>query len=328
MAGEADIIQEFFAPLAAGFDGAFGLSDDAAAITPPPGCDLVVTVDAIAAGVHFFPEDDAADIGWKALAVNVSDLIAKGAAPHAYVMSLAFPDVPDTAWLLGFASGLADAQRAFAITLIGGDTDRRPGPMSVTITAFGFLPAGRMVRRATAKAGDHIFVSGTLGDSALGLTLRREAATGAPFTVSAADRRDLIGRYLRPRPPLALVSALRDFASASMDISDGLVKDLTRMANASGVGALIDTDVFPLSDAARAVVALKASEISTIATGGDDYQVLATVAPQNVAGFVAAAARADVRVAEIGRIMDGCGVVILGPDGNAISFERTGYDHF
>ncbi len=328
MAGEADIIQEFFAPLAAGFDGAFGLNDDAAAMTPPPGCDLVVTVDAIAAGVHFFPEDDAADIGWKALAVNVSDLIAKGAAPHAYVMSLAFPDVPDTAWLLGFASGLADAQRAFAITLIGGDTDRRPGPMSVTITAFGFLPAGRMVRRATAKAGDHIFVSGTLGDSALGLTLRREAATGAPFTVSAADRRDLIGRYLRPRPPLALVSALRDFASASMDISDGLVKDLTRMANASGVGALIDTDVFPLSDAARAVVALKASEISTIATGGDDYQVLATVAPQNVAGFVAAAVQADVRVAEIGRIMDGCGVVILGPDGNAISFERTGYDHF
>ncbi len=328
MAGEADIIQEFFSPLAAGFDGAFGLNDDAAAMTPPPGCDLVVTVDAIAAGVHFFPEDDAADIGWKALAVNVSDLIAKGAAPHAYVMSLDFPDVPDTAWLLGFATGLADAQRAFAITLIGGDTDRRPGPLSVTITAFGFLPAGRMVRRATAKAGDHIFVSGTLGDSALGLTLRREAAAGAPFTVSAAHRRYLIGRYLRPRPPLALVSALREFASASMDISDGLVKDLTRMANASGVGALIDTDVFPLSDAARAVVALKASEISTIATGGDDYQVLATVAPQNVAGFVAAAARADVRVAEIGRIVDGCGVVVLGPDGNAISFKRTGYDHF
>ena len=121
---------------------------------------------------------------------------------------------------------------------------------------------------------------------------------------------------------------MRDFASASMDISDGLVKDLTRMANASGVGALIDTDVFPLSDAARAVVALKASEISTIATGGDDYQVLATVAPQNVAGFVAAAAQADVRVAEIGRIMDGCEVVVLGPDGNAISFKRTGYDHF
>lgn len=328
MAGEADIIQGFFAPLAAGFDGAFGLKDDAATIAPPDGCEIVVTVDAIASGVHFFPEDDAADIGWKALAVNVSDLIAKGAAPHAYVMSLAFPDLPDSAWLLGFATGLAEAQRAFGITLIGGDTDRRPGPLAVTITAIGFVPSGRIVRRATAQVGDHVFVSGTLGDSALGLKLRWEAAAGAPFTVSAAHRSDLIGRYFRPRPPLALIPALRDFASASMDISDGLVKDLTRMVEASGTGALIDVDALPLSDAARAVIALKASEMATIATGGDDYQVLATVAPQNVAGFVAAANAADVRVAEIGRIIGGDGVVILGPDGNAISFACGGYDHF
>ncbi len=328
MAGEADIIQGFFAPLAAGFDGAFGLKDDAAAITPPPGCDLVVTVDAIAAGVHFFPQDDASDIGWKALAVNVSDLIAKGAAPHAYVMSLAFPDMPDNTWLLGFATGLAEAQRAFGVTLIGGDTDRRPGPLSVTITAVGFVPAGRIVRRATAMVGDHVFVSGTLGDSVLGLQLRWEAAAGAPFTVSTAHRSHLIGRYLRPRPPLALVPALREFASASMDISDGLVKDLTRMVDASGVGALIDTEAFPLSDAARAVVALKLSEMATIATGGDDYQVLATVSPPNVAGFTAAAAAAGVAVTEIGRIMDGHGVTILGPDGNPVSFARAGYDHF
>ena len=328
MAGEADIIQGFFAPLAAGFDGAFGLKDDAATITPPPGCDLVVTVDAIAAGVHFFPEDDASDIGWKALAVNVSDLIAKGAAPHAYVMSLAFPDMPDNAWLLGFATGLAEAQRAFGITLIGGDTDRRPGPVSVTITAVGFVPAGRIVKRATAMVGDHVFVSGSLGDSALGLQLRWEAAAGAPFTVSTAHRSHLIGRYLRPRPPLALVPALLEFASASMDLSDGLVKDLTRMADASGVGALIDTEAFPLSEAARAVVALKASELATIATGGDDYQVLATVAPLNVAGFTAAASAAGVDVTEIGRIIDGHGVTILGPDGNPVSFARAGYDHF
>ena len=170
MTGEADIIQRFFAPLAAGFDGAFGLKDDAAAIIPPPGCEIVVTVDAVAAGVHFFPDDAASDIGWKALAVNVSDLIAKGAAPQAYDMSLALPDMPDDAWLLGFATGLGEAQRAFGITLIGGDTDRRPGPLSVTITAIGIIPAGRIVRRATAKVGDHVFVSGTLGDSALGLS--------------------------------------------------------------------------------------------------------------------------------------------------------------
>ncbi|MEQ1695334.1 MAG: thiamine-phosphate kinase [Hyphomicrobiaceae bacterium] len=326
--GEADIIQGVFAPLAAGFEGAFGLKDDAAAIRPPIGCDLVVTVDAVAAGVHFFSDDDAADIGWKALAVNVSDLIAKGAAPHAYVMSLAFPEMPDKAWLLGLATGLAEAQRAFGITLIGGDTDRRPGPVSITITAIGFVPAGQMVKRTTAKAGDHVFVSGALGDSALGLTLRRDGAMSAPFTVSAVHRSDLIGRYLRPRPPLALVPALRDFASASMDISDGLVKDLTRMADASGVGALIDCEALPLSDAARAVVASHPSEMASIATGGDDYQVLATVSPQHVAAFVAAACVAGVTVSEIGRIIVGHGVAILGPDGNAISFDSTGYDHF
>ena len=328
MAGEADIIQGFFAPLAAGFEGAFGLKDDAASIVPPPGCEFVVSVDAIAAGVHFFPDDAAADIGWKAVAVNVSDLIAKGAAPYVYVMSLAFPDTPDNAWLLGFVTGLSEAQRAFGITLVGGDTDQRPGPLSVTITAIGIVPAGRIVKRGTARVGDHVFLSGTLGDSALGLKLRWNEVAADPFTVSAAHRSDLIARYLRPRPPLALVPVLRDFASASMDVSDGLVKDLTRMVEASRVGALIDSEAFPLSNAARAVIASKASELATIATGGDDYQVLATVAPHNAAAFVAAAGRAGVEVAEIGRIMVGDGVVILGPAGNVISFEQSGYDHF
>lgn len=328
MIGEAAIIKHFFAPLAAGFEGAFGLRDDAAAITPPPGFDLVVTVDAIAASVHFFPDDAAADIGWKALAVNVSDLIAKGAAPHAYVMSVAFPDPPDTSWLIGFVTGLAEAQRAYGISLAGGDTDRRPGPLSVTITAFGFVPTGRIVRRATASPGDHIFVSGTLGDSALGLKLRWEAVSGTPFTVSGSHRNDLLGRYFRPRPPLALAPVLRDYATASMDISDGLIKDLTRLANASGAGALIDTQTFPLSDAARAVVALNSSELATIATGGDDYQVLATVHPANVTAFVAAAKDAGVPVTQVGRIVEGSSVVALGPNGAPITFPKSGYDHF
>jgi len=326
--GEAGIIQRYFAPLAAGFAGALGLTDDAAVIAPPPGFDLVVTVDAIASGVHFFPDDAAADIGWKALAVNVSDLIAKGAAPHAYVMSIAFPNPPDASWLIGFAAGLAEAQRAFGIALTGGDTDRRPGPLSVTITAFGFAPSGRMVRRATARSGDHIFVSGTLGDSALGLKQRLETASGAVVNMGGAHRMDLLSRYLRPQPPLALVPALRDFASASMDISDGLIKDLTRMVDASGTGALIETQTFPLSDAARAVLALDSAELATIATGGDDYQVLATVHPANVTAFVGAAAAAGVMVTQIGRIVDGAGVMIVGPDGAPITFDKPGHDHF
>lgn len=328
MSGEAGIIQPFFAPLAAGFEGAFGLRDDAALISPPPGYELVVTVDAVAAGVHFFTDDDAADVGWKALAVNVSDLIAKGAAPHAYVMSVAFPNPPEPSWLIGFVRGLAEAQRSFGVSLAGGDTDRRPGPLSITITAFGFVPTGRIVRRATARPGDSIFVSGTLGDSALGLKLRWEGTAGGRANVSAAHRNHLLGAYLRPRPPLALAPILREFASASMDISDGLIKDLTRMVEASGTGARIETEAFPLSEAARAVVGVNGGELDAIATGGDDYQVLAAVSPENITSFAAAALAAGVAVTPIGRIVAGSGVVAIAPDGEAVTFPDPGYDHF
>ena len=173
--GEEGLIATYFAPLAEGFSGAFGLLDDAALLSPPSGNDLVITTDAIAAGVHFLPDDAACDIGFKALAVNISDLVAKGARPVCYLMSVAFPELPDAAWLKGFAAGLAAAQRQFGIELAGGDTDRRPGPVSVTITAIGRVPAGRMVRRATARSGDRLYVSGTIGDSALGLLLRQDA---------------------------------------------------------------------------------------------------------------------------------------------------------
>lgn len=328
MTGEADIIQGFFAPLCVGHHGAFGLKDDAATLTAPAGHDLVVTVDAVAEGVHFFSTDAAADIGWKALAVNVSDLIAKAAIPQAYVMALAFPQPPDPAWLAGFATGLAQAQRAFAITLIGGDTERRPGPLSVTITAFGFVAAGRMVQRATASVGDHVFVSGTLGDKALGLRLRATHPDDAPYRISPSHRADLIARYLRPTPPMGLIPALARYASASMDISDGLVKDLGRLVAASGVGARVETGLFPLSAAGRAVLANHPGAIETIATGGDDYEVLATVSPTNAAAFHAAAHAAGVTVTAIGRIVDGTGVTILGPRGKPLRFKQGGWDHF
>ena len=161
--GEESLIQEFLAPLAAGYPGAFGLTDDCAAFTPTAGCDLVVKTDPVAADIHFFPDDAPEDIGWKALAVNVSDLAAKAATPRAYLMALSFPEAPNRDWMQRFAAGLSQAQQAFGMHLIGGDTDRRPGPVTVSITVFGEVPAGRMVRRGTAKAGDLICVSGTLG---------------------------------------------------------------------------------------------------------------------------------------------------------------------
>ncbi|MEQ1649246.1 MAG: thiamine-phosphate kinase, partial [Hyphomicrobiaceae bacterium] len=169
--GEGVLIATYFAPLAADAPGAFSLLDDCAALTPTPGHDLILKTDPIREGVHFFSDADAADIAWKALAVNVSDLVAKGARPVGYVMALSFPEEPSARWLKKFAAGLKAAQTAFGLTLLGGDTDRAPGPLSVAITAFGEVPAGKMVQRGTARVGDRVFVSGTLGDAALGLAL-------------------------------------------------------------------------------------------------------------------------------------------------------------
>ncbi|MDQ8700081.1 thiamine-phosphate kinase [Hyphomicrobium sp. LHD-15] len=326
--GEDELIETTFAPLAAGFQGALGLKDDCALLAPPPGEDLVLTTDAVAAGVHFFPDDAAADIAWKALAVNVSDLAAKGARPIAYLMSLAFPERPERGWLDAFAGGLADAQAAFGIGLAGGDTDRRPGPFSATITAIGSVPTGRMVRRATARPGDVLFVSGTLGDSALGLLLRQDRELGGVLGLDEAETRHLIGRYLRPEPRLALAPALRGFASAAMDISDGLVKDCGRLARASGVSATLDSARVPLSGAAQRALLQRPALLERVLTGGDDYEVLAAVPPDRAEAFRAAAAAGGVAVSEIGHVATGSGITVTGPDGRALEIGAAGWDHF
>jgi thiamine-monophosphate kinase len=326
---EEAIIGEFWAPLAAGFPGAFGLEDDCAAITPEPGCDLIVTTDAVTAGVHFFPGEDAGAIGWKALAVNVSDLVAKGATPLAYVMSLALPEAPARVWLAAFANGLQRAQRAFGCSLIGGDTDRTPGPLSVSITAFGTVPKGRMVRRSTARPGDAVYVSGTIGDATLGLALRRDPALGQRWGLDAAAIAHLDARCWQPRPPLGLRAALLGHASAAMDISDGLVKDFDRLCRASRAGGEIDAAAVPLSAAARAVVAAGGATLADLITGGEDYEVLAAIAPQQVEKFEAAAAAAGTPVTRIGSIVDGAqGLSVRDGSGRAMAFTRTGWDHF
>lgn len=326
--GEDELIQTTFAPLASGFAGALDLKDDCALLTPPAGEDLVLTTDAVAEGVHFFADDAPADIAWKALAVNVSDLTAKGARPIAYLMSLSFPERPGRAWLDGFAAGLAEAQAAFGIGLAGGDTDRRPGPLSVTVTAIGSVPRGRMVRRATAQAGDALFVSGTLGDSALGLLLRQNAGRAAEMGLEEASVRHLLGRYLRPEPRLALAPALQSFATAGMDLSDGLVKDCGRLARASGLGAVIDARRLPLSEPARVVLRKRPEHLETILTGGDDYEVLAAVAANHAADFRQASAARGVAVTEIGRLAAGEGVSVTGPDGGVLEVRASGWDHF
>ncbi len=321
--GEESLIQGFLAPLAAGFPGAFGLRDDCALLTPEPGTELVLKTDPVAAGVHFFPDDAPEDIAWKALAANVSDLAAKGAQPVAYLMALAFPAAPAREWMQRFADGLRQAQTAFGCHLIGGDTDRTTGPLTISITVIGSVPAGKMVRRATARVGDLLYVSGTIGDATLGLRLRRDPALAKAWGLDSSGAEYLVGRYLRPRPALALRDALRAHASAAMDISDGLVKDLDRMCRASGTGARIESARVPHSAAARLAVRAQPGLLTDLLTGGDDYEVLVAVPEKSQAAF-----EAETRLSAIGEMVSGSGVDVRDAAGAPMAFGRTGWDHF
>ena len=325
--GEEAIVR-VLAPLAAGYPGAFALKDDCALITPRPGTELVLKTDPVAEGVHFLTEDAPEDIAWKALAVNVSDLAAKGARPLGYLMALSFPEAPAMAWLTGFAAGLAEAQASFGCHLIGGDTDRRPGPITITITAIGEVGQGGMVRRGTARAGDAVFVSGTLGDAALGLRLRRDPSLAAAWGLAPEEAEHLRCRYVRPQPRLALGDTLRRHASAAMDLSDGLAKDLARMCAASGCAARVRVADLPLSPGAARALATDPALVRSIVAAGDDYEVLAAVPAAQAAAFRSDAEAAGVAVTQIGTMASGTGVVIEDRDGRPLALDRTGWDHF
>jgi len=326
--GEEEVIQEFLAPLAAGFAGAFGLQDDCAVIAPPPGFELVVKTDPIVAGVHFLADAAPADIAWRALAVNISDLAAKGAEPMAYLMALALPEAPQRQWFARFAAGLAQAQDSFGCHLIGGDTDRTPGPLTVSITAFGSVPRGTMLRRGTARPGDQLFVTGTLGDAALGLALLKQPHLQAQLGLSEAHAAAAIARFVRPQPRLPLAALLRAHASAAMDLSDGLARDCGRMCKASAIAARILAGAVPLSQAMAHAVQKDAAWMRSALTGGDDYEILAAVPMHKVATFIAAAAALDFRVTRIGEIAAGEGVTIEQADGTPMVLDRAGWDHF
>jgi thiamine-monophosphate kinase len=320
---EDRLIARFFEPIATN-PGALGLSDDAAFIKPPAGCDLVLKTDAIVGGVHFFPEDAARSVASKALRVNLSDLAAKGARPLGFLLTLALPkDIGDD-WLEGFAQGLRGDSVLFACPLFGGDTDRTPGPITVSIAMFGSVPEGTMVRRAGAGAGDRVFVSGTIGDATLGLMARK----GKDWKLTEQQRLHLASRYLLPQPRNALAEAVRTHASAAMDISDGLVGDFSKLCRASGVGAEIQVSRIPLSDAAKAVVAADPAALEAALTGGDDYEIVCTVSQAKAEGFRTAAKTAKVPVTEIGEIKAGEGARFLAGDGSALAFKRTSFSHF
>ena len=326
LSGEERLIERYFRPLATA-PSAFGLGDDAAALTPPAGCDLVLTTDGVIAGVHFLPGDAPQSIARKALRMNLSDLAAKGATPVGFLLSIALPTNTPESWIAAFAEGLGQDISRYGCPLLGGDTDRTPGLLSVSITAFGTVPHGTMVRRATAKLGDIIAVTGTIGDAALGVLIRRDADLAKQWRLSSAANDHLQKRYLLPQPRNALAEALRTHASAAMDVSDGLAGDLAKLCRASGLAAEVDVSAVPLSDAARAALSADAKLIERILTGGDDYEIILTLPAAQLGAFCTAAENAGVPVTKIGQVTSGQGVRFL-REGKVLSFTQPSYSHF
>ncbi len=327
ISSEDRLIARHFVPLAS-HAGALKLTDDAAMFTPPAGHDLVVTADAIVGGVHFFPDDPADAIARKALRVNLSDLAAKGATPAGFVVSLALPRSAGEPWLKRFARGLGADAEHFSCPLLGGDTVRTPGPLMVSVTAFGTLPSGAMVRRAGARVGDHVLVTGTIGDAALGLRLRQDPKSSRRWNIPGAALRHLERRYLLPEPRNALAFAVRKYATAAMDVSDGLAGDLGKLCRVSGVAAMLDVARVPLSSSAKAVLKADGKLITTILSGGDDYEIVCTVRPARLAAFMAAGRAVGVPVTDIGRVVRGAGASFCQPDGKVLSFARPSFSHF
>jgi thiamine-monophosphate kinase len=322
--GEDRLIARYFKPLAI-HPGALALTDDVAFLTPPDGRDLVVTTDAIVAGIHFFPADPAAAVASKALRVNLSDLAAKGAEPAGFVMALGLPEIKPK-WLDAFARQLATDARTYGCPLLGGDTVKTKGPLFVSITAIGTLPRGTMVKRSGAKVGDVVMLTGTLGDASLEL-LRRKASP--QWKLSRAAAKHLAQRYLYPEPRSRLAVAVRRCASAAMDISDGLAGDLAKLCSVSGVSAEIEIGKVPLSFAAQAALATAPKLIETILTGGDDYEIICTIPPQQLDQFRRLARDAKVAVTATGRIVAGkAPPCFLNADGTRRNFARRSFSHF
>ncbi len=332
---EFQLIARYFKPLAAAEPGALGLADDAAVLGLPPGSDLVVTTDMLVEGVHFRPDDPPDSVGVKALAVNLSDLAAMGAESRAYVLALALPatwtDIHRGDWLAAFTSGLAKGQEEFAIALAGGDTVATPGPLSIAITAIGISPSAGAMRRSDARCDDEVWVSGTIGDGALGLML----LAGTLKLGNAALEQELVDRYRRPRPRLALGRHLAERAHACADVSDGLVADLGHICEASSKAALIERDRIPLSEAARAAVELRPELWATVLTGGDDYELVFTAAAADSAWIQEAAEGSATAVSRIGKIREATTsgapepvVAVCDSDGRPVALHVSGWRYF
>lgn len=311
---EFALIARHFRPLAG--PGALDLADDAAVIAPPPDRELVLTVDAMVETVHFLPDDSPDLVARKLLRVNLSDLAAKGAVPLGYLLTVSVPRGTSDEWFGCFAAGLAQDQAAFGIHLLGGDTTSTPGPVSLSLTAIGHVAPGTAIRRSGARPGDEVWVTGTIGDGALGLAV----ASGRLDDASGF----LLNRYRLPQPRLGL--AIGGIAGAAMDVSDGLVQDLGHLCRASGLAAELEAALLPLSSAARAA---GPDWLRTCLTGGDDYELLMAVPPRRSGLLLQAARAVGMTVTRIGRFLPGPPeVIVRDPSGAAIPIDAGGWSHF
>lgn len=323
---EHGLIAKYFAPLAA--PGGLSLLDDAARLLPRVGHELVLTVDAVVADVHFLAADDPRDVAFKALGVNVSDLAAKGASPSGFLLTLGLGDDWTPEWLEEFAKGLGEAASRWNCPLYGGDTVRANGAPFLSVTAFGETPVGEMVKRGTAQAGDRLCVSGTIGDGALGLFIALNDKADWIGALSEEEKAFLLSRYRRLQPRVELAPIIRRFATAAMDVSDGLVGDLEKLLFASGMSAEVDLDLVPLSSAVAKAVQAGEKIMEPVVTGGDDYEILCAIPESDLPEALAAAAEAGCSLTVIGAVMPPVAKTIFRYKGTEVHFSHGSFSHF
>lgn len=316
---------EALRPLTRGEPAALGLMDDAAILPARPGFDLVVSKDAMVEGVHFLVRDPLDLVAGKLLRTNLSDLAAKGADPYGYFLAVAWPERCGWPERRAFAEGLASDQARFDLRLFGGDTVSTPGPLTLSATIMGWVPAGEMIRRAGARIGDRVLVSGSIGDGGLGLNAARGDGNG----LDAASEAWLSARYRTPVPRLGLGPSLRRWASASADVSDGLIADAGRIAAASGVRIVLDIDHMPLSPPAQGWLALQPDPVAArlaLASSGDDYEIVCTAPSRSAAALARSVEGLGLPLTDIGEVVAGTGVEVRSA-GRALTVTREGWRH-
>ena len=314
---EFDLIARHFTRPAA--NAVLGVGDDCALVDVTNGMDLAVSTDTMVSGTHFFPDVDPENLGHKALAVNLSDMAAMGAMPYWAMLALTIPNV-DHAWLAAFAKGFFDLAQEYNVSLIGGDTTR--GPLTMTVTIMGEVPAGAALRRGGAKAGNDVWVTGNIGDAALAVAHRH-----GRIVLSEADYREAVLRLYEPTPRVALGQALRGLATSAIDVSDGLLADLTHICRLSGVGATVELAAVPVSSIGARHVHSDEGR-NAILAGGDDYELCFTAHPNSRESIEDLTDVFDIPLTRIGQIKRGKGVSLLGSDGKPVKIDGRGYDHF